>query len=105
MSLLGVVKDYTIRGAKIASVFEIEIETSATNKSAYEKLYDYIKKYILEIDIPKFLPDSLTNDFRFSIIECGEKLIDFVYEFIEKRRRSALGIMLQVARIGAKQGP
>lgn len=105
LSLLGVVKDYTIQGPIQNPIFQIEIDTNATNISVYNKLNEYIQKYLLESDVPNFLPNPLADNFPSSLIQCGEKLIDFVYEFIEKRRRTALGTMLQVARIGAEQGP
>lgn len=105
LSLLGIIKDYTMDGAIENPQFQLEIETSITQQTVYQKLNSYIRQYLLENDVLKFLPSPLPDNFSTALIQCGEKLIDFVYDFIEKRRRTALGTMLQVARVGADQGP
>lgn len=67
------------------------------------KYKDYLSRYIKsEFDQSRFISKTESDDFWNETRNCGEKFIDYVYEYIEKRRRRALLHMLEIARKGVE---
>ena len=66
----------------------------------YEKLFFYLDKFLTrgEMDVWRSRPRK--EDAKSAMIDCAEILTKFIYERIVKRRRRAIGQMLQVARVG-----
>jgi ATP-dependent DNA helicase RecQ len=71
----------------------------------YAQLESYLKRYVPEGDVPRFIPRDRKESYPEAAYQCGCALIDYVYETIEKRRRRAIGEMLETARNAAAQGP
>ena len=70
----------------------------------YDGLLRYLRRYAAEGEIAEFLPANRATKFEDAAYECGAALIDYIYATIEKRRRRAIGQMLQVARDAAQGG-
>lgn len=95
LSIIGIIKDYTIdyNGRK----FEVEIEKKEEfvylrNLQSYIALYE-TKEYV--DDVPNKINQKKGRN---KIEKCLGFLIEFVYEKIEKKRRMAIQQMAEVAR-------
>jgi ATP-dependent DNA helicase RecQ len=74
----------------------------------YAGLESYLKRYTIEYELRRFLPRDRSPDWGRAALDCSAALVKYIYETVEKRRRRALGQMLQVARDaarGAADGP
>lgn len=70
----------------------------------YDGLLRYLRRYSTEGEIAEYMPTSRADKFEDAAYECGSALIDYIYATVEKRRRRAIGQMLQVARDAAQSG-
>lgn len=88
-------KDYTARSfhavLKLTDASEI-----------YGALEHYIRRYAAEGEVIKFIPETREYTYEKAVFSCGSALIDYIYEAVEKRRRRAIGQMLEVARRGSE---
>jgi RecQ family ATP-dependent DNA helicase len=102
--LLGVVSDYTLEGTVDNPRFRVQLNR-IRNADIRQNLHAYLKQYLLESSLHEFLPAEVEDLSRSETARvCGEKLIDFMYEIVEKRRRTALRIMWEITRLGANLG-
>lgn len=68
----------------------------------YDKLNSYLAKFLTQGEMQKFYNKPQKDDMKGAILDCAKELTHFIYERIVKRRRRAIGQMLQVARVGTK---
>ena len=71
----------------------------------YQALENYLHRYGTEGEARLLIPREHKETYPEAAYECGCILIDYIYEKIEKRRRRAMGQMLQTARDAASLGP
>ncbi len=90
-------KDYTARK------FLIDLR-GVGPQDIYATLEAYLRRYATEGEVKSFFPGDRKGTYEDAAYECGCALVDYIYETIEKRRRRAIGQMLQTARDGAALG-
>jgi len=64
----------------------------------YTELESYLQRYATEYERRQFLPRDQSSSWGQAALDCSSALVKYIYQTIEKRRRRALGQMLQVAR-------
>jgi RecQ family ATP-dependent DNA helicase len=64
----------------------------------------YLRRYATEFEVASFLPSNRTGDWAEAATTAASALIDYIYATIEKRRRRAIGQMLQTARDASRAG-
>jgi hypothetical protein len=100
--LVGAVSDYTKEYGKRR--FEVEVRTVLPEK-IYSDLEAYLRRYATAYEVAHFLPAPGATDWSDAATIAGSALIDYIYATVEKRRRRAIGQMLQTARDAARAGP
>ncbi|OPX59378.1 MAG: ATP-dependent DNA helicase RecQ [Methanomassiliicoccales archaeon PtaB.Bin134] len=68
----------------------------------YDKLHSYLGKFLTKGEMQRYYDRPKKEDVKGAILDCAQELTGFIYERIVKRRRRAIGQMLQVARVGTK---
>ncbi|MEN6395617.1 MAG: RecQ family ATP-dependent DNA helicase [Methanoregula sp.] len=99
---IGAIQDYTYNYLK--KEFEVKIKHIPPNE-IYADFEAYLGEYLTEGEIRLCMPEKIDKSFEDAALSCGDALIDFMYDLIEKRRRRAFGQMLDAARHGAINGP
>jgi RecQ family ATP-dependent DNA helicase len=89
-------KDYQRR------CFEIDIAHPGDVAAVYESYRAYLRCCVLEYEIPRYLSRQEVGNWADAAVACGEKLVEYIYATVAKRRRRALGQMLQAARDAAR---
>ncbi|ABR30236.1 ATP-dependent DNA helicase, RecQ family [Thermosipho melanesiensis BI429] len=95
LSILGVVKDYTVK-YDTQITFEIKMELLSEN-NVYKNLFNYVTRYSLgenEFKVQKSPYSDLKSSYKFYI----KTLVKFIYSEIEKQRRRALFALIEMAR-------
>jgi len=90
-------KDYSSR----------KFHTRLRNKDKREvlgALETYLRRYSTEGEVVRYLDFPEPADFRDSVLRSAYALIDYIYDTVEKRRRRAIGQMLQVTRSASELG-
>lgn len=68
----------------------------------YRSTFEYLEKFLTHGEMQTIRKQTVSNDPEKSILDCAEQITSFIYERIVKRRRRAIGQMLEVARIGTE---
>ena len=76
-----------------------------TPQQIRQALERYLRRYATEGEERFYVPDGEFSSYKDAVIACGKALIRFLYATIEKRRRRAIGQMLQSARDAVALGP
>ncbi len=101
LMIIGVIedylKDYTNKEFSV-------IPGSVDPKRVFAALKEYLGKYILPSEIEKYLSDQNCTEKDLMVFVCGSILIEFIYDKIEKRRRESIGQMLNISRVGVRDG-
>ena len=63
---------------------------------------EYLARYITEGELIEYVPEISNSDYKEAVKICAHKIVDFVYDYIERRRRRAMWEMLQAARDAKK---
>lgn len=74
------------------------------NEELFQRFKDYLTRYATEGEVQRYLPKKLSGDYSEAVLEYAYKVVDFVYDRIERRRRRALWEMLQAARDATRLG-
>ncbi len=90
-------KDYSRR------LFIVHLRAQETSL-LYRELECYLRRYATEFEVRQFLPPNQSPDWAPAVLDCSAALVQYIYANIERRRRRAMGQMLQVARDAARQG-
>lgn len=69
-----------------------------------QRFLDYLCRYVTEGEAQRYLPTPASNDYNALVLAYADRVIDFVYDRIESRRRRALYEMLQAARDAIRLG-
>lgn len=99
---IGAIQDYTFD--YLNKEFEVRIKYIPPNE-IYEAFDSYLHEYLTEGEINLCMPEKIDKTYEGAALSCGFALIDFMYDLIEKRRRRAIGQMLDAARQGSINGP
>lgn len=99
---IGVIQDYTYDYLK--REFNVKIK-EIPPEQVYISFSDYLMDYLTEGEIASCIPLAKEPTFEGAALSCGYALVDFMYDLIEKRRRRAIGQMLEAARLGVNAGP
>jgi RecQ family ATP-dependent DNA helicase len=97
--LVGAVSDYTKDYGKRR--FEVEVRT-VVPEMIYSELEAYLRRYATEFEVAHFLPARGATDWSDAATSAASALIEYIYATVEKRRRRAIGQMLQTARDAAQ---
>jgi len=68
----------------------------------YETLFAYLGKFLTPGEMERYRNRPKKSDAKQAILDCAQVLTHFIYERLVKRRRRAIGQMLQVARVGTR---
>ncbi len=63
-----------------------------------------MRRYATEYELRHFLPTQRSRYWTQAALDCSESLVKYIYATVERRRRRAMGQMLQVARDAAQRG-
>ena len=99
--LVGAISDYMKDYAK--RCFLVEIRTRL-GLQIHQSLETYLRRYATEFEVASFLPANRTSDWLGAATASASALIDYIYATVEKRRRRAIGQMLQTARDASRAG-
>jgi ATP-dependent DNA helicase RecQ len=99
--LIGAIRDYMKDYSR--KRFCVELAEAEPN-TIYAGLERYLRTYSTEGELTQYLPPNTAKSFEDVVAQCGSALVDFIYATVEKRRRRAIGQMLQVARNAAEFG-
>ena len=101
LSVVGAVKDYTKAGVN-AGTFTVQL-AKVDHQHIIENLTEYISNYqaLLANNVRNDLSKQIHQPIQDFAISAGSKLIEFVYDHVEKSRRRALFEMLQAAQAAA----
>ncbi|MDW8051836.1 MAG: RecQ family ATP-dependent DNA helicase [Armatimonadota bacterium] len=69
-----------------------------------ERFVSYLRRYATEGEVRRYLPESSATDYNEQVLAYANRVIDFVYDRIESRRRRALYEMLQATRDAIRLG-
>jgi superfamily II DNA or RNA helicase len=90
LSILGVVKDYTIDyGAKSVNA----ICQNQTAEKIYQNLYTHFKRYYPENYVTSLMQNARNGGQRTALRNCINTLIDFTYDNVFSKRETALNNM------------
>jgi hypothetical protein len=100
--LVGAIADYQkdYQGRR----FLVDL-AAVEGRHVYDQLQAYLCRYATEYETREFLPAPRPPDWSGAASACAAALIDYIYSTIAKRRRRAIGQMLQAARDAARAGP
>lgn len=101
LMLTGAIHDYLKDYSR--SVFVVHVRGGNAD-TIYSTFQSYLRRYATQRDAVAFMPPIRSNGYRTAAVGCATALIDYIYATVEKRRRRALGQMLQVARDAADSG-
>lgn len=68
----------------------------------YDTLYAYLAKFLTRGEMERYRNRPQRMEAKDAVLECATVLTHFIYERLVKRRRRAIGQMLQVARVGTR---
>jgi superfamily II DNA helicase RecQ len=97
LKMIGAIKDYMKDSSN--NVFIVTPNVVESN-FIFKKLGDYLRRYLPEAMVKHYLPVQPSDSYDGAVIQCSEKLIEYVYENVERRRRRSIAEMLDSARIG-----
>lgn len=98
---IGAIQDYTFDYLK--REFSVDVRRIPPDE-VYRSFHDYLKDYLTEGEIASCMPYYRETTYEGAALSCGHALVDFMYDLIEKRRRRAIGQMLDAARQGVNDG-
>lgn len=99
--LVGAVADYQKDYKKRRFLVDL---TAVEEGHVYEQLQSYLRRYATEYEAREFLPQQRRAGWGGAACACAAALIDYIYATVAKRRRRAIGQMLQTARDAARGG-
>lgn len=99
--MVGAIADYLNDFGRRQFLVVIDQATAAHVRAALEA---YLRRYATEGDLQAFLPAERFDRYDQAVLACGRALIRYLYATVEKRRRRAIGQMLQSARDGVALG-
>jgi len=100
MSIIGLIRDYTIDFHK--RLFEVEIFRQDEKFHYIEQLKQYIGRYRTREYAESLVDDVLGMNGSTYIEKCLRYLLNFVYDEIERKRRTAIKNIAEVARKSVK---
>ncbi|MEI6292616.1 MAG: helicase-related protein, partial [Methanomicrobiales archaeon] len=100
--LVGGVTDYEIDDTN--KLFKVKYKKNSPS-SVYTKLELFLSDHLTPRELKGCMPAIQKTTFEEASYDCGAAVIEFMYATVEKRRRRAIGHMLQAARDGAAVGP
>lgn len=100
--IVGAVSDYMNDFSKRRF---LAVVGTPTPEHMIDSLEQYLRRYTTEGEGRFYLPSEGLHTYDEAAVACGTALIRYVYATIEKRRRRAIGQMLQAARDGVSRGP
>jgi RecQ family ATP-dependent DNA helicase len=98
--LVGALADYAKDYSRKCFILDLPAQEPSVLYTALER---YLKRYATEYELRQFLPPNRSSDWGQAALDCSMAMVKYVYETIEKRRRRAMGQMLQVARDAVRQ--
>lgn len=81
--------------------FTVNYHSRSVNEY-YETLFAYLGKFLTPGEMETYRSRPKKADAKRAIMDCAQILTHFIYERLVKRRRRAIGQMLQVARVGTR---
>jgi hypothetical protein len=82
--------------------FEVDVCLDEPSRMC-ETYRSHLRRYAVEHEVARYLPDAVGKDWAATAVACGERLVEYVYATVAKRRRRAVGQVLQAARDAARQ--
>jgi hypothetical protein len=100
--MVGAVSDYL---NEFARRHFLAVVGSAAPQQVRGALERYLRRYATEGEERFYVPAVEPLSYEEAVIACGDALIRYLYDTVEKRRRRAIGQMLQSARDAVTLGP
>jgi len=101
LMVVGAVDDYQKdwgKGKFIISVVQHSLEELG------ERFVEYLRRYVTEGEVTHYLPAQLPPTYEGQVRLYAQRVVDFVYDRIESRRRQAMREMLETARDATRLG-
>jgi len=100
--MVGGISDYL---NEFGSRHFLAVVDPVTPRQIVASLVRYLRRYATEREERFYVPAEEAGTYEGAVIACGTALIRFLYATVEKRRRRAIGQMLQSARDAVALGP
>ena len=100
LGIIGVVNDYTVDYSN--NCFEVDF-IRLENDEYINNLKNYIARYRTYTDFEEIKQQVLRLDEKGILLQCSKYLLDFVYQEIEKKRRTAIRTMVEVCRQASQE--
>jgi hypothetical protein len=99
--LVGAIADYMKDYQRRSFLVQVR---SAAAQEIRQRLEAYLRRYATEYEVAAALPPWKPGDWSEVAVTAAAALIDYIYATIEKRRRRAIGQILQAARDAVRAG-
>jgi len=100
--LVGGVADYEIDDTH--KLFKVTYKKNSPS-FVYNRLKEFLSDHLTPRELKACIPSKQKTTFDEAAYDCGAAVIEFMYATVEKRRRRAIGHILQAARDGTAAGP
>ena len=100
--MVGGISDYL---NEFGSRHFLAVVDPVTPQQIVASLARYLRRYATEHEERFYVPAEVATTYEGAVLACGAALIRFLYATVEKRRRRAIGQMLQSARDAVTLGP